>query len=384
VTPDARERAVAKIAELSGRCRDLATFWGDSTQVLAEVVDCLSPCWFTLDPASLLVTSHVNPDMPDLPRDFLANEYYGEDVNQMSTVARSASGISTLHDATGGKPSVSPRWHAIMALGAEQEMIARLRTRSGDVWGTLGLYRHPDRPLFSQADKDFVKSVAPHLAAGARRALLFGEATDHEGPDDPGLVILTSRWQIESATPGVEKWLAELPDADERLPSSLVTVAARALRNSEHPDAPNELAVARVLSRSGTWIVLHAACLDPVESRRIAVIIEPAHPARIAPLLMSAYGLSERERDVTRLILQGCSTTQIANDLVVSTHTVQQHLKSIFDKTGVRSRRDLVGRIFFAHYEPRLRDNEYRLTVNKPLHGGPATAPGAPKETALR
>jgi DNA-binding CsgD family transcriptional regulator len=57
---------------------------------------------------------------------------------------------------------------------------------------------------------------------------------------------------------------------------------------------------------------------------------------------MSAYGLTERERDVTRLILQGGSTSQIAEQLVVSEHTVQQHLKSIFDKTGVRSRRDLV------------------------------------------
>jgi DNA-binding CsgD family transcriptional regulator len=61
---------------------------------------------------------------------------------------------------------------------------------------------------------------------------------------------------------------------------------------------------------------------------------------------MSAYGLTERERDVTRLILQGSSTTQVAQELVVSAHTVQQHLKSIFDKTGVRSRRDLVAKVF--------------------------------------
>jgi DNA-binding CsgD family transcriptional regulator len=132
--------------------------------------------------------------------------------------------------------------------------------------------------------------------------------------------------------------------------------------------------MARVLSRSGRWVVLHGAALLTGSERRVAVIVEPAHPARITSLLMSAYELTERERDVTRLVLQGSSTGDIAAELSVSPHTVQEHLKSIFDKTGVRSRRDLVGKVFFTHYEPRLRDNEKRILTDKPLRGGPATA----------
>ena len=125
--------------------------------------------------------------------------------------------------------------------------------------------------------------------------------------------------------------------------------------------------MARVLSRSGRWVVLHGAALESGAERRVAVIVEPAQPARISSLLMSAYELTGRERDVTRLVLQGASTGDIAKELVVSAHTVQQHLKSVFDKTGVRSRRDLVGKVFFTHYEPRLRDNENRIQVHKPL-----------------
>jgi DNA-binding CsgD family transcriptional regulator len=256
----------------------------------------------------------------------------------------------------------------------DQELIAALRTPAGEAWGALGLYRAPGRPLFDDAELTFVRRVAPSLAEGARRALLVGEAVNPEGPDAPGLVVLSQEGEVESATPGVERWLAALPDGDPdagRLPSAVRAVAGRALRTAQHPDEPGQVAVSRVLSQAGTWVVLHGAALVSSESHRVAVIVEPAHPARIAPLLMSAYGLTEREQEVTRLVLQGNSTAEIAERLVVSAHTVQQHLKSVFNRTGVRSRRDLVDKVFFAHYEPRLRDNEHRAAHDQPLRGGP-------------
>jgi DNA-binding CsgD family transcriptional regulator len=150
-------------------------------------------------------------------------------------------------------------------------------------------------------------------------------------------------------------------------------VAGRALRAARHRDEPGEIAFARVLSRSGRWIVLHGASLVWDGRRRSAVIVEAAHPSKITPLLMAAYGLTEREQGVTRLVLQGDATTDIARQLDLSPHTVQEHLKNIFEKTGVRSRRDLVGKIFFSHYEPRVRDNERRVSDGLQIRGGPMT-----------
>lgn len=367
-------RARETLVDLSREGLDLVSLWEAAAAPLSVLVPHWSaPCWFSLDPASLLITSHYSKMVSELSPEALSAEYYGDDVNRLIDVVCSPHGAATLHDATNGHPETSPRWHQNRSLGGDQELIVALRTR-GQVWGALGLYRSPGEPLFSTKEVDRLRDVAPHLADGARRALLMGEATDPDSPEAPGLVILTADGEVESVTPGTERWLAELPDGEMsagRLPTAVLAVHARVHGMSSGHDEP---AFSRVLTTSGRWVVLHGASLSSGGSRRVAVIVEPAHPARLAPLLMAAYGLSRREQDVTRLVLQGSSTAEIAARLHLSPHTVQQHLKAVFEKTGVRSRRDLVGRIFFAHYEPRVRDNERRVVDGRPMRGGPVPA----------
>jgi DNA-binding CsgD family transcriptional regulator len=383
-------RARDTIARLSGQGLDLASFWGAAGAVLAEVVPhYMGPCWYTFDPASLLVTSHFQPAMPELPPEWLAHEYFAADVHKLADTARSERGHSTIHERTGGDPGQSVGWNRyVKPYGGDQELLVALRTPGGVAWGMLGLYRQPGEAMFSTEEISLLHDLSRPLAEGARRGLLVGEAADPEGPESPGLVILREDWGIESITPGAAQWLDELPGgawADRgRLPPSVLAVAGRALRSTTGGDAPGEVAFARVLSRAGRWIALHGAALATDRSQRVAlatdrsqrvaVIIEPAHPSRISSLLMVAYGLTEREQDVTRLVLQGYSTIEIAARLTVSAQTVQQHLKGIFEKTGVHSRRDLVGTVFFAHYEPRLRDNERRAVDGRPLRGGPAVS----------
>jgi DNA-binding CsgD family transcriptional regulator len=373
----AKQQAKNKIIWLAGQSLDLVTFWCEANEALAPAVPhYMGCCWYTLDPVSLLVTSHFNTEMPDLPPEWLVHEYSEDDFHKIADIAQSEQGISTIHEATGGDPSLSPGWNLyVRPYGGDQELLVALRTSAGEAWGMLGLYRAPGQPLFDSDERCLLREVAPYLAEAARRGLLIGEATDPEGPESPGLLVLREDWSVESLTPGVARWLDELPDGDwqarNKLPPSVLAVAGRALRTAEHADAPGEVALARVLARTGRWMVLHGAALVANGARRIAVIIEPAQPARVASLLMAAYGLTEREQEITQLVLQGNSTAEIAKQLVVSVHTVQQHLKSIFDKTGVRSRRELVGKVFFSHYEPRVRDNERRAVVGRPLRGGP-------------
>ncbi len=366
------DRDVTRVAELTRRGSDVVTLLREVNELItAAVPHYWTPCWYTLDPATHLITSHFHDGMDEFPAEWLAEEYRGDDVHSLTAVIASGLPVSTLHEATGGDPSTTRRWQLNMELGGDQELIAPLRGRAGEVWGALGLYRETGAPTFSGSEREMITRVAPLLADGVRRGLLIGEARDPEFDSAPGLIVLDEPTVAVSMTEHARRWLDDFPDGDldsSRLPTAVSSVAAAALDADQASAPPPEV---RLRTRRGIWVTLHGSVLHGEAGRQAAVIVEPAHPERIVPLLMSAYGLTEREQAVTRLVLTGRSTTAIAERLVVVPATVQQHLKSVFEKTGVRTRRDLTTRIFFQHYEPRLRDNEARVAVGQAVRGGP-------------
>ena len=78
-------------------------------------------------------------------------------------------------------------------------------------------------------------------------------------------------------------------------------------------------------------------------------MIEPARPTDLVPILLESYGVTGREAEVVFLLARGLSTKEIAAELCISTHTVNDHIKVIFTKTGVSSRGELVARLFADH-----------------------------------
>ena len=125
-----------------------------------------------------------------------------------------------------------------------------------------------------------------------------------------------------------------------------VAERARAIA-SGHSDVA---ATARVRAASGRWVLVRGSVLRNGTHVRTAVTLEPARAPELAELIADAYGLTARERRVTELVAQGLSTAAIAARLHLSTYTVQDHLKAIFEKLDVSSRGELVARLFLDRH----------------------------------
>jgi len=137
------------------------------------------------------------------------------------------------------------------------------------------------------------------------------------------------------------------------VPYAVSAVVGRMLALEQGEDGQSDLIPrARLHTASGQWLVLHASRLSA--TGQIAVIFEVARPAEIAPLIMQVYDLSKREGEIMQLVMRGLSTAEISQMLHISSDTVQDHLKAVFEKAGVRSRRELVGNLFAQQYQPRI------------------------------
>jgi DNA-binding CsgD family transcriptional regulator len=328
---------------------------------LRRVVPVDALWWATSDPATLLFTQAFREGIPDrmIPY-FVDNEFQGHDVNRWTDLAQDPDGVGTLAHATEGDLQASARYRDLFKpLGFGDELRAVLRT--GDAcWGLMCLHREAGG-TFSYAEEQLVKRLAPHLAEGLRAGLLMVSAAESSASDAPGLVVLDPSGELVAATAAAQELFAELgydACAGGSVPLEVSTAAALLRRGNGADPATKDATVPRlrVRTRAGRWVVLHASWLDLArgEPGQIAVIIEPAAAAEVADVIMAAYGLTERERAVTGLVCQGRSTAQIAAELWISVNTVQDHLKAVFDKTGVRSRREVMATILRDHYLPGL------------------------------
>jgi DNA-binding CsgD family transcriptional regulator len=324
---------------------------------LRRVVPYSAGCWKPTDPSTLLFTGFAIEDPePGALRAvrwrFVDNELLEPDFAKFARLSRSPRPVTTLHAETQGEPERSARYRKIhRALGFGAELRAVFRTGTA-CWGSVALVRSEGQPDFSRADVAFVERVAGHVALGLRMALLGPVAETSKGGGAPGIIVMDDELAIESLTAQARWWLEQFP-ADRgtglELPAAVCAVARRARRA---PDCERP-AAGTVRLASGRWLTVQGARLEAARgAARIAVILAAAEPAEVLPLELELHGLTEREREVTRLLARGWSTKQIARGLSITHHTVKDHTKAIYAKLEVTSRAELTAKLFYEHPAP--------------------------------
>jgi DNA-binding CsgD family transcriptional regulator len=356
-----QQRTRGEIADLAKAGLDWVSFATRATDVLQRAIPFEKSCWHTVDPGTVLITGSVNLNVGCSGPWLAEHEYVLDDVNKFSFLARSGYRAGSLSKATHGNLSLSTRARDAAAMGeAMGDELRGAFVVDGGYWGGVDLIREPERHWFDDQEVRFLASLSSPLAEGFRRAILSPAIHVEEPTEDaPGIVVLGPRGDLVSMSAQAKRWIGELveepPPLHPHEARAVQVVAARARHGGIGGESDFPARV-RTQTRSGRWLLLYGTCLSGQLTDRVAVIIEPAAPHDVAPLVAAAYGLSEQERRVTQLCLKGLSTKKIADTLHISPYTVQDHLKSIFEKTGVRTRAELVGQVFIEHYVSRLED----------------------------
>lgn len=324
---------------------------------LRKLVSYDGSTWFGTDPATLLATAPVRIENVEQGHceSFWQREFLVGDSNLFVDLVRSDRTVATLYGTTGAQPARSARHREFLApQGYDDEL--RLLLRIGQsTWGLVSLYREHGRAPFSDAEARLVGSLSQPLAT-ALRACLRGRRPDVAGvPVAPGMLVFDACGQLLSSNVEAQQWIDRLPtDVITRqtgLPVPVHTVVwqARAVAEGREPGP----ARARLLTRDGRWLQLHGSTLS---DGLIAVVVEEARSSDIAPIIVDVYDLSPREEQITQLLARGLNTTQIAQELHLSAHTVRDYVKAVFDKVGVRSRGELVASLFANHAAPQLHE----------------------------
>jgi DNA-binding CsgD family transcriptional regulator len=307
----------------------------------------------TCDPDTLLPSGGtVRGFSPKECGPFWDNELLDPDFNKFSDLARRTDPVATLVEAVDGDLYRSPRYAKLYAeVGASDELRVAFVAGSACL-GYAAFVRCGEVDFggeFTAGEVADVGALVPVATAALRRAQ--GSISRESGYEPPVVAIIDGHGQVTHLSAGGEQILADLrvrDDWDGGLPA-LIEVPAAKVRSSR----TSQTVTTRLRGQSGRLVRVHVSPLAGDESS-VVVTVENARPDDCAAALLASYDLTKRETEIALLLCRGLTAKEIATEMVLSVHTIRDHIKSIYEKSGVRSRGELMADLFSNHILDRL------------------------------
>jgi DNA-binding CsgD family transcriptional regulator len=329
-----------RIAAVSAPCQGAGELAREICDALGAQIPFDFGCFALTDPDTGLATQVVKTGPVPVGDDvFACYEFAPTDINQFRAIAKRRVPVGILRHDTRGRPELCARYREFLApfFGFHDELRIVFRFQ-GQTWGLLGLYRAEPGPAFTPAEASLLAAAAGTVTTGIRR-VLFAAAGSHAGrPAGPAVIVVDQDNRVKSSSPAGQHGLAELGGLKHgALPLNLLAAVCSARGGAAG-------VLARIRTDAG-WLAVRGAVLSGDGSDDVVITLDPAGPQDITPLALAAFGLTSREQEVARLVMRGEGTAAIAGRLHLSPLTVQDHLKSVFAKAGVTSRRELVATV---------------------------------------
>lgn len=381
------DRLIAEVERLGARGLPYGDLHAELNARLRRALPFDAACWHGLDPDTRLLTTanpiellaagYLTPETEAMAAAaVVASEYSREDVNTFANLAARRSPVAILSETTRGRPERSARYvEYLEPIGTPHEMRVAMVTR-GRAWGCVVLHRTEITGDFTAEEARTMARLSRPIAEALRSSYRFDAARRLDTDRAPGLLVLDSNNEVELTTPATQLLLEPLvrdDPAHRAIPSAALSLAA----DVRSKRLAGRSAPALHVPTSSGWLSFYGSLPDGNSSGRVAIVVQRAGEEYALPLRLEAFGLTPREREVATLLARGFDTAAIADRLVISPWTVQDHLKVAFEKTGTRSRRELLARVFFNDQLPGIMARD-PLNAGGHLHlsaaGGPASA----------
>lgn len=199
---------------------------------------------------------------------------------------------------------------------------------------------------FLPSDLYFLKVVGPimsrALEASLARERAMRETSSLAHAQASGVLLVSPSRKIEFATPAGEAWLKLLHDAGRDGHAPLLTPVWSAIAGLTASGREHFVSSVTAQTMRGP---VRVEASPAGEEGRIAVVLAPIQPPE-PPSIPISWELTAQERRVVECLLRGMTNQQISASLFVTENTVEAHLRSIYTKLDVRSRLELLARLF--------------------------------------